>query len=430
VLMRTVYAFLIAVFVASGSPALYGQQKTTVLINPFENQTGDRTLDWIGEGISTIVGERLGAQPGLYVFGLDERVAEYERLGIPETVSVSRATAIRLAWDMGADILVTGWISGTHDAFRIGTRVLNLVDDTTGSDITINGKLDEIIPLATFLATGLAKQIVPGASLPESDYAARPPVSRSAFEAYIRAVTATDSQRKLELLQEAIRLHPQYRSAMYQLGRVHYLDSDYQSSSDLLTKLPADTPEYPQARFMMGMNAYHLGDYAKAAQIFSTLPPTYDVLVNLGASLFVTGDAAATSAWRRALEQNPSGSEAAFNQGYFAFSRGDWELASFRLTQFLRGHARDSETVFLLGRVYDRLGRIEESQRLTAQALRLSPRLQRWLTQPIPNLARVRAQFNPTDLRMSASGGVWTDARRLRKTAAQAAEDALTGPRR
>lgn len=428
--MRIVYALFIAVFMASGSPALYGQQKTTVLINPFENQTGDRTLDWIGEGIATTVGERLGAQPELYVFGLDERLAEFERLGIPETLFVSRATAIRSAWDMGADILITGWISGTHDAFQIDARILNLVDDSAGSDITIKGKLDEIIPLATFLATGLAKQIVPGSSLPESDYAARPPVSRSAFEAYIRGVTATDSQRKVELLQEAIRLHPPYRSAIYRLGQVHYLDSDYQSSSDLLTKLPSDDPEYPQARFMMGMNAYHLGDYAKAAQIFSSLPPTYDVLVNLGASLSVTGDAAATSAWRRALEQNPSGSEAAFNLGYFAFSRGDWELASTRLAQFLQDHARDSEAVFLLGRVYDRLGRAEESRRLTAQALQLSPRLQRWLTQPIPNLARTRAQFNATDLRLSASGGIWTDVRRLRKAAAQAAEDALTGPRR
>jgi len=428
VLTRTVYAFLIAAFLASGPSQLYGQQKTTVLIDAFENQTGDRTLDWIGEGIATTLGERLGAQPGLYVFGLDERIAEYQRLGIPETVSVSRATAIRLAWDMGADILVTGWISGTHDAFRIDARILNLVDDTAGPDITINGKLDEIIPLAAFLATGVAKQIVPGSSFPESDYAARPPVSRSAFEAYIRGVVATDSQRKVELLQEAIRLHPQYRSAVYQLGQVYYLDSNYQASTDLLAKIPADASEFPQARFMIGMNAYHLGDYANAAQIFSALPHTYDVLVNLGASLAATGDAAAAAAWRRALEGNPSGAEAAFNLGYFAYSRGDWELAAFRLAQFLRAHARDSETVFLLGRAYDRIGRAEESQQLTAQALRLSPRLQRWLTQPIPNLARTRAQFDATELRMP--GGIWSDARRRRKAEAQAAEDAITNPRR
>ena len=132
---------------------------------------------------------------------------------------------------------------------------------------------------------------------------------------------------------------------------------------------------------------------------------------------------------RRALELNPSGAEAAFNLAYFAYSKGDWELAASRLAQFLQAHARDSETVFLLGRAYDHLGRVDESRRLTAQAFRLSPRLQRWLTQPVPNLVRIRAQFDATELRLSG-GGVWNDARRRRKAEAQAAEEASTSPRR
>lgn len=415
--------------VAAVSPSGAYGQKTTVLINAFENQTGDRTLDWIGEGLATTLGERLTAQPELYLFGFDERVAEYERLGIPETVSVSRATAIRLAWDMGADVLVTGGISGTPDAFRIDARVLNLIDDTAGPAISINGGLSEVIPMAAFLASQLAKQLVPGAALPESNYVGRSPVPRSAFEAYIRGIMASDSQRRAELLQDAIRLYPQYRAAIYHLGQGYYLDSNYQASSDLLVRIPADAPEYSQARFMIAMNAYHLGDHAKAAQIFASLPPTYEVLVNLGAALAATGDATAASAWRRALEVSPAGSEAAFNLGYLSFSRGEWELAASRLAQFLQGHARDSETAFLLGRVYEKLGRAEDSRRLTAQAIRFSPRLERWLSQPIPNIARVRAQFNVSELRTGGTG-IWTQARRLRKAAAEAAEDALTGPRR
>ena len=413
--------------VVAANPGVLCAQKTTVLIPSFENQTGDRTLDWIGEGVALALEERLAAQPELYIFGLDERLAEYERLGIPETVSVSRATAIRIAWDMGADVLVSGWISGTAQAFRIDARTLNLANNTAGPDITIAGTLDEVIPLTALLASRVAKDLVPGSALPESDYISRPPIPRSAFEAYVRGVLATDSQRSVELLQDAIRLHPQYTSAIYRLGQVHYLDSDYQASMDLLTKVPPEASEYPQARFIIGVNAYRLGDYAKATQIFSALPPTYDVLVNLGGAMAAAGSDAATSIWRRALEQNPSGSEAAFNLGYLAYSQGDWEQASGRLARFLEAHPRDSETVFLLGRAYDRLGRAAESRRLTEQALRLSPRLQRWLEQPIPNLARLRAQFDATELRTSGSGGLWNESRRARKVAAQTAEDALSG---
>jgi len=415
-------------FVAARPHTLYAQ--ITVLINPFENQTGDRSLDWVGVGIAGALGEKLTAQRELYIFGLDERVAEYDRLGIPETASVSRATSIRIAWEIGADVLVTGAISGTPGSFRIDARLLNLPNNSTGPDVSVTGKLDEVIPLAAFLASRVARQLVPGAALPESDYVARPPIPRSAFEAYIRGVMATDSQRSVELLQDAIRLHPQYRSAIFQLGQVYYLDSDYQASMDLLARIPPDASEYPQARFMIGVNAYRLGDYAKAAQMFSALPATYDVLVNLGASLAASGDAAAQTAWRRALMQNPTGVEAAFNLAYSAYAAGEWELAASRLAQFLQAHPRDSETVFLLGRTYERLGRAEESQRLTAQALRLSPRLQRWLEQPIPNLARVRSQFDATELRMSAAGDLWNEARRGRKAAAEAAEKALTGPRK
>ena len=184
------------------------------------------------------------------------------------------------------------------------------------------------------------------------------------------------------------------------------------------------------ARFMVGMNAYHMGDYGKAAETFSSLNPGYDVLVNFGASLAGSGDAtAAASLWRRALELSPSGSEAAFNLGYLAFSQGEWELAISRLAQFLEDHPRDSEAVFLLGRAYDKAGRAEESRRLTARAIRMSPRLERWLSQPLPNLARVRTQFNAAELRLPVSAGVWNDARRVRRTAAQDAGDALRSPR-
>jgi tetratricopeptide (TPR) repeat protein len=429
VLTRSAHALLLIVAILATSRASYAQ-KTTVLINAFDNQTADRTLDWIGEGVATALVDKLSAQSELYVFGLDERLAEYDRLGIPETVSVSRATAIRIAWDIGADVLVTGWISGTPDAFRIEARIVNLADEVATSEMTVNGRLDEVMPLTALLASRLAKQLVPGSALPESDYVARPPIPRSAFEAYVRGITATDAERRVELLQDAIRLHPQYRSAIYQLGQVYYLDSNYQASIDLLTKIPEGAVDYPQARFMIGMNAYRLEDYTKAEQVFSTLPPTYDVLVNLGATLAATGNPAAVSAWRRALEKNPSGTEAAFNLGYLSFSKGEWELAASRLAQFLQDHPRDSETMFLLGRTYERLSRMDEAQRLTAQALRLSPRLQRWLDQPIPNLARARSQFDATELRTASTGGIWNESRRKRKVVAQAADDGLATSRR
>jgi tetratricopeptide (TPR) repeat protein len=176
--------------------------------------------------------------------------------------------------------------------------------------------------------------------MPESDYAARPPIPRSAFEAYIRGVMSVDAERRSELLADAVRLHPQYMSAIYQLGLAHYLDSDYQQSNGLLERVSSDSPEYPMARFMIGMNAYHLNDFGKAAAIYSTIEPSYDILVNLGASLAAGGDPlAAESVLKRALEKNPAGSEAIFDLAYVAFIKGDWTVAVFARSRTRLGSA-------------------------------------------------------------------------------------------
>ena len=105
------------------------------------------------------------------------------------------------------------------------------------------------------------------------------------------------------------------------------------------------------------------------------------------------------------------------------------DTAASRLTQFLRSHGRDAEALFLLGQTYERLGRTKDSQRAVAQATRLSPRLEKWVGQPLPNFARLRTQYNATELRMPFDTTIWNEARLARKAAAQDASDVLNGRR-
>ena len=84
-------------FVAVSTPAF--AQSRTILVFPFENQTVDRNIDWLGEGLPELIFSRLSSERDLYVFDREERISAYERAGIPESVSISRATAIKLGWD-------------------------------------------------------------------------------------------------------------------------------------------------------------------------------------------------------------------------------------------------------------------------------------------------------------------------------------------
>jgi tetratricopeptide (TPR) repeat protein len=417
---------LLALAAALSPSTLYGQQRT-VLINAFDNATGDRNLDWLREAVVATISDRLLVEPALYVYGFDERVAAYERLDIPETVSLSRATAMRIGWDVGADFLVSGRVSGTPDALRIEARIVDLAENSAGSEVVVDGKQADLTLLASTLASRLALLLVPGSRVAAGS-AAPSSIPPEAFEAYVRGILTADPQRRTELLQEAIRLHPNYWAATYQLGQMYYLDSNYTDSTELLQKIPAGSPEYAPAQFLLGMNAYHQEDYPRAAQVYSALAPGYDVLVNLGAALVKTGDnRGAGAAWERALERNPTGLEAAFNLALLSFSSSDWQGAAGRLAELLKTYPRDAEVMFVLGQTYDRLGRTSEAQQFTAQALRLSPRLSRWVGQPAPAAIRVRTEFDATELRMPA--GIWTEARLSRRVAARTASESSSGAR-
>jgi tetratricopeptide (TPR) repeat protein len=361
---------------------------STVLAFPFENQSNDRTLEWVGEGISELINERLQPEPGVYILSREERIAMYDKIGIPETAAVSRATALKVAWEAGADNMITGVFSGTADQFHITARLVDL-EAGFASEVHTDGKLEDVIPLTTALSMQLLKKILPGAPLPESDSTAGLPTPRSALENYVRGILNQDLQKRIDLLETAVRIYPQYSAALFQLGRAYYLQREFMMSNQRLQKLPETAPEHLQVQFMIGLNYFYTGDYPHAISTFQQLPATYDVLLNLGAAFSLKGDAVpAIAAWKRAAALDPLNSDAFFNLGCADFLKGDSKSAENDLNESLKLRGRDSEALFRLGRTYERLGRTDESQKLIAEATRLSQHVERWLTQPLPRLER------------------------------------------
>jgi tetratricopeptide (TPR) repeat protein/TolB-like protein len=401
------------VFVLLG--AVQGRaESTTILVFPFENLSNDRALDWLGEGISELMVERLQSESGLYTFTREERLTSFEKLGIPETTQVSRATSLKLGWDMGADHIVTGTFSGTYENFKLAVR---LIEMETGSakEIAAEGKLAEVIPLSTSLTWGVLKEVAPGSPSAETDYTAQPPIPSSAFENYTRGILNQDLKKRIDQLQTAVRLHPPYDAALYELGRSFYLQRDFKNSNLWLQKVSGRSALHNQTEFLMGLNYFYLNDYTHAVTSLQELPPYYDVLLNLGAALFHRGDtAAALAAWKQAADIDPLASDAFFNIGYVSFLKGDFDSAAKNLAESLKMRGRDSEALFLLGRTYERLGRIEESQRTIARAARLSQRVERWLNQPIPDLDRLAMT---TSFRSHKE--IWTQQRLVRRSRAQ-----------
>src|SRR6266404_5731257 len=83
-----------------------------VMVLPFENTSNRPEYNWVGESFADSLAELLN-KPGLLVVSSDERELAYQRLRLPETVIPSRATAIKLAREAKASLIVIGTYSVT-----------------------------------------------------------------------------------------------------------------------------------------------------------------------------------------------------------------------------------------------------------------------------------------------------------------------------
>src|ERR1051325_3128475 len=80
-----------------------------VMVLPFENTSKPfrPEYNWVGESFADALAELLN-KPALVVVSSDERELAYQQLRLPETVIPSRATAIKLARQAKASIIVIG----------------------------------------------------------------------------------------------------------------------------------------------------------------------------------------------------------------------------------------------------------------------------------------------------------------------------------
>src|SRR5256885_8343359 len=79
----------------------------TLMVLPFENRSHAPGLDWMGEAFPEVLVQRLGS-PNQFAVSRESRDYAFERLGIPSSAKLSRATLYRIAEQMDVDEVVLG----------------------------------------------------------------------------------------------------------------------------------------------------------------------------------------------------------------------------------------------------------------------------------------------------------------------------------
>ena len=105
-------AVLLVVLTTVFSASAQNPAGDVIMVLPFENTSNKPEYNWVGESFADALADLLN-KPGLQVVSSDERDLAYHHLRLPETVIPSRATAIKLARQAKATLIVIGSYSVT-----------------------------------------------------------------------------------------------------------------------------------------------------------------------------------------------------------------------------------------------------------------------------------------------------------------------------
>ena len=424
-----VFAFIFVPLKASAqNPAA-----EVVMVLPFENTSNRAEYNWVGESFADAIAELLN-KPGLIVVSSDERELAYQQLRLPETVIPSRATAIKLARQAKATMIVVGSYSvtppaapaaaaGTEpkeklpaDAYvQVTARVIRVNEGRTMGEVLDGGwatrQFDYGGPLTTLqdihgrLAYQILYQRDKALSYSQNQIVQEATkIPQKAFEAYVKAVQLNlREELRANYLKNALHYYAEalggavYPQAAFELGRGYMSLGNWKDATEYFSKLQKKEPHYAEAAFYASLGYMKLGDYGRALATVVPLSsdlPLIGVYNNAGAIAVQAARENKNEAERaRLIKQGTeflaSASQSApndqmihFNYGYALFLAGKYNEAAEHFRAVITGDQRDGQAYFLFAKSLAKTGKTEAATAADDQARRyLQSAYAKWETE-------------------------------------------------
>ena len=321
-----------------------------LLVLPFDNRTGEPSLEWIREAAASLLSSRF-TSAGFAPMSRADRLYALDHLGLPQGFQPTRASSLRLAQTLDADSIVVGsYITDGSNLIAEG-RIVDVPHMRMSPPMTARGQMKDLIAVFDSLAWKLTRQLDPGFNVSEETFVAVGANLRlEAYEQYTRGITESDQGERLRHLQQAVKLSPGFAPAWMALGREAYSGQQYQEAAAAFAKVGRDEPDFLEAGFYRGLSLMFVGDYAKAEGDFSAIArvlPLAQVLNNQGVAVSRQGHDG-TAMFRQAVASDPDDPDYHFNLAVSLKRHGNSAEAINELFQSLKFRPSDSEVQSLL----------------------------------------------------------------------------------
>lgn len=383
----------------------------SVMVLPFENTSKPfrPEYNWVGESFADALAELLN-KPGLTVVTSDERELAYHQLRLPETVIPSRATAIKLARQARASMIVIGSYTvtpapegeaktdsngekqATDGYVQVTARVIkvnegrNFGEVKDGNWVTRQFDRGDALTALQEIHGWLAYQILyqRDKALPYSQnqlVQEATKIPQKAFEAYVKAVQLPlRSDVRANYLKNALRYYAEslggavYPQAAFELGRGYMDLGNWKDATEYFSKLQKKEPHYAEAAFYASLGYTKLGDYGRALATVVPLSsdlPLIAVYNNAGAVAIQAARENKNDAERtRLLNQSmdflgqaaksaPTDQMVNFNYGYALFLAGKYTEAADHFRPVITSDQQDGQAYFLFSKALAKTGNTE-----------------------------------------------------------------------
>jgi tetratricopeptide (TPR) repeat protein len=426
----SLFLIILVVTVFASTSSAQSRSGDVVMVLPFENTSNRPEYNWVGESFADSIAELLN-KPGLIVVSSDERELAYQHLRLPETVIPSRATAIKLAREAKATMVVIGSYnvmpppadeskpqkdkSSVEAYVQVMARVVKINEGRTLGEVIDGGwatrQFDFGGPLTTLqtihgrLAYQILYQRDKAFSYSQNQIVQEATkIPQRAFEAYVKGVQLNERDPKRpNYLKNALRLYADanggavYPQAAFELGRYYMVDSKWKDATEYFSKVQKKEPHYAEAAFYAGLGYAKMGDHGRALATLVPLSsdmPLIGVYNNAGvvavqaarqnkkdderAQLLAQG----TSFLANAARSAPDDQMVHFNYAYALFLGGKYSEAADQLRPVITSDPRDGQAYFLFAKALEKLGKTEAATAADDQARRyLQQTYAKWQTE-------------------------------------------------
>ena len=316
-----------------------------LLVLPFENRTGQPSLEWIREAAPEILVKRF-ASAGFAPMSRADRLYALDHLGLPQGFQPSRASALKLAQTLDADSIIVGSYITDGTGIIAEAYVVDVARLQMSPPIRARGEMIDLVSVFSSLTWKLTRQLEPGFSVAEETFtAAASGVRLDAFEQYIRGIIEPDHTERLARLKQATLLSPTFSRAWMAMGREQYASQQYEAAAAAFAHVAGNDPDALEAGFYRGVALLFFGDYAQAEAAFAAVArvlPLAEVLNNEGVAVSRRGHDG-TTFFQLAEAADPNLADYHFNLAVSMRRHGQAARAQAELAQALRLHPTDLE---------------------------------------------------------------------------------------